>query len=171
MENLPIIVKEDGTQAVNARHLHAILGVKKDFSDWFHYNIANYGFQKDVDYAIYNKNGVKSENQLNRGAGRPNMDYILTLDTAKEMAMMSRCAKGREVRQYFIQVEKKAKQMYEALYSGAKASKQDKIEIEYFLSDKAIMDVMSLSNEADRQRMFLALKAQAKMSHSIYLKK
>ncbi len=38
------------------------------------------------------------------------MDYIIKLDTAKEMAMLERNEKGKQVRRYFIQVEKKYKE-------------------------------------------------------------
>lgn len=91
--------------AVNARDLHGFLEVKTDFTKWSK-RMFEYGFEQNKDYAeVYVKNDV---NPINIG-GRPNIDYVLTIDCAKEIAMLQRSEKGKQARLYFIECEKRAK--------------------------------------------------------------
>ena len=85
-------------QTVNARDLHEALGVNKKFSDWIKYQLED--FKENQDYVIFSQFWEKI------GKGRPMKDYALTLDTAKHICMMARCEKGKQLRQYFIEVEK-----------------------------------------------------------------
>jgi phage anti-repressor protein len=87
----------------NARDLHTFLGVKRDFSNWIRERIDDYGFIENQDYILLAKNG---EERIGRG-GHNRKDYHLTLDTAKELAMVERNDKGRQVRRYFIECEKR----------------------------------------------------------------
>lgn len=87
-------------QTVNARELHAFLEVKKDFSDWIKNNLEM--FTQDVDFIVFPLKGENSD-------GRPRIEYALTIECAKHIAMMSRTAKGMEARNYFIECEKKWK--------------------------------------------------------------
>jgi len=102
MENLIKIGKnENGDAVVSARELHAFLEVRNHFTQWFDDNKNQ--FDKDVDYQPI-KVYLKHEN----GTGGTNRtDYALTLDCAKEMAMMSKVAKGKTARRYFIACERK----------------------------------------------------------------
>ncbi|HRD65702.1 MAG TPA: antA/AntB antirepressor family protein [Candidatus Competibacter sp.] len=85
-------------QAVNARDLHVFMEVGRDFSTWIKDRIEEYGFVEEEDFSpVLGKST----------GGRPAYDYLLTLDTAKELAMVERNAKGREVRRYFIECEQK----------------------------------------------------------------
>lgn len=84
-------------QTVNARDLHEALGVKRDFTNWIKYQLED--FKENQDFIIFAKNGEKSR-------GRPTQDYAITLDCAKHICMMSRCEKGKQLRQYFIEAEK-----------------------------------------------------------------
>jgi phage anti-repressor protein len=106
-----------GTLVVNARDLHAYLGVGQDFSNWLKARLRKYGFQEGVDYAriFYDidgkkislaKNGESNESQFEHVF---RIEYALTLDCAKEIAMVQNNDKGRELRKYFIEVEKKYK--------------------------------------------------------------
>ena len=98
----------DGTiQTVNARDLHAFLGVGKDFSNWMKDRIQQYGFVENQDFVI---GSPVLANQSARGGDRRSKDYHLTLDMAKELAMVERNDKGREARRYFIECEKALKQ-------------------------------------------------------------
>ena len=95
---------------VNARELHFALGVKKKFSDWIKhhmkdYNGYEYGFStiqpdnpEEYDYFTYE---VKATQK--RGKSK---EYILSLDVAKEISMMTKGIIGKEVRKYFIKTEK-----------------------------------------------------------------
>jgi phage anti-repressor protein len=89
--------------SINARDLHTNLKIKKDFSNWIKSQISTLGLEQNIDYIVFAQKGEKG--------GRPSKDYIITLDTAKHISMASRTAKGKEVRQYFIQAEKKLKEV------------------------------------------------------------
>ena len=88
---------EKTTQFCNARDLHASLKVGRDFSTWITDRIEQYGFIEGEDYSPVSGNI--------RGRGKPRIDYHLSLDMAKELAMIENNEVGRQVRHYFIQCE------------------------------------------------------------------
>lgn len=91
----------------NARDLHKFLGVGRDFSNWIKNRIKEYGFVKNQDFIIVQN--LSSPKLANSKARKQMMiDYHITLDMAKELAMVEKNAKGREIRRYFIECEKKA---------------------------------------------------------------
>ena len=93
------VLGDDAVATVNARDLHAFLEAGKTFSEWIKDRIAQYGFVEGQDYAVTNsKTGIR-RNVTQR-------DYHISLDMAKELAMVERNDKGREARKYFIQCEK-----------------------------------------------------------------
>ncbi len=100
--NAPLVRVEqkDGRQVVSARELYSFLEVKTDFSDWCK-RMFDYGFTENQDYTK-----VFPKNEENPKGGRPSVDYALTLDCAKQIAMLQRNDKGRQARQYFIECEK-----------------------------------------------------------------
>lgn len=85
-------------QTVNARDLYEALGVNRQFTDWIKYQLED--FKENQDYVIFSQKCEKIKR------GRPTQDYAITLDTAKHICMMSRCEKGKQLRQYFIEAEK-----------------------------------------------------------------
>ena len=91
------------TQTVNARDLHAFLEVGKDFSTWIKGRIQQYGFVENQDFVCFPILGSKN---LDGRGGHNRKDYHLTLDMAKELAMVERTPKGRQARRYFIECEK-----------------------------------------------------------------
>ena len=91
-------------QTVNARELHAFLESKQDFSTWIKNRIEKYGFVENQDFIKLHKKMELSK------TGQMGIDYHITLDMAKEIAMIENNEKGRDVRQYFITCEKQAKQ-------------------------------------------------------------
>ncbi|ENN6626615.1 antA/AntB antirepressor family protein, partial [Escherichia coli] len=96
-------IDNETTLLVNARDLHTFLGVGKRFASWITERIAEYGFVENQDYILVSPNReIKG-----RGGDRRSKDYHLTLDTAKETAMVERNEKGRQIRRYFIECEKK----------------------------------------------------------------
>ena len=98
-------LNHQATQMVDARTLHGFLEVRSNFRDWIRNRIEEYGFAEDADYLT-----LKFERQVpHQGGTRKTqvIDYHLTLDTAKEMAMVERNDKGREARRYFIECERK----------------------------------------------------------------
>ncbi|ENS0888660.1 antA/AntB antirepressor family protein [Escherichia coli] len=89
----------------NARDLHAFLEVGKRFATWITERLSEYEFVKNQDYVI------ASQIREAKGRGGHNRkDYHLTLDTAKELAMVERNEKGRQIRRYFIECEKKLRE-------------------------------------------------------------
>lgn len=92
-------------QTVNARDLHEALEIGWDFSTWIERQLGD--FKENQDFIIFHKKVEKSK-------GRPMKDYALTLDTAKHICMMARCEKGKQLRQYFIEVEKQYRLGYAA---------------------------------------------------------
>lgn len=89
---------------VNARDLHAGLGVGRVFGAWIEGRIAKYGFQEGVDYQI-----LLSRSGKQTGSGGHNAkEYDITLDMAKELSMVENNDKGRLARRYFIWREQQA---------------------------------------------------------------
>ncbi|EPD6553576.1 antA/AntB antirepressor family protein, partial [Escherichia coli] len=101
-------ISNETTLLVNARDLHTFLDVGKRFASWIVERIAEYGFVENQDFMIISQVREKI------GRGRPAKDYHLTLDTAKELAMVERNEKGRQIRRYFIECEKKLRSMQPA---------------------------------------------------------
>ena len=86
----------------NARNLHAFLGIGKMFAHWIKDRLGEYGFVENQDFVIACQNW-----QAKGRGGHNRKEYHLTLDTAKELAMVERNEKGRQIRRYFIECEKK----------------------------------------------------------------
>lgn len=85
---------------VFARDLHKFLEVKTPYHKWFP-RMCEYGFTENVDYAV-------TDNFVHNSAGGPQrqQDAQLTIDMAKEICMLQRNERGKQARQYFIQLEK-----------------------------------------------------------------
>ena len=94
----------------NARDLHAFLGVKKVFAAWITNRISEYEFIENQDYILLSNLGKQTSGR----GGHNRKDYHITLDTAKELAMVERNEKGRQIRRYFIECEKKLRSMQPA---------------------------------------------------------
>lgn len=106
IELIKILKTNIGTEqlnSVNSRELYELLGVNTEYSKWIQRAVEKYEFTENTDYLI-----VKNDEKLNGGVCRPKIDYIVTLDMAKELCMVSNTEKGRKVRKYFIEVEKQA---------------------------------------------------------------
>lgn len=82
--------------AVSARELHEFLGVRTAYKDWFP-RMCEYGFTEGNDFCSFLSEST---------GGRPAQDAALTIDMAKEICMLQRNEKGKQARQYFIEVEK-----------------------------------------------------------------
>ncbi|SEL25862.1 antA/AntB antirepressor family protein [Nitrosovibrio tenuis] len=93
----------DQVQTINARDLHAFLGNGENFTTWIKDRIQQYGFIENHDFVSFSENTKKPQ------GGRPAVEYVVTLDMGKELAMVERNEKGKQARQYFIECEKRAK--------------------------------------------------------------
>lgn len=99
-------ISNEKTLLCDARELHLFLGVRKDFSSWIRERIADYGFIENEDFILLTKMG---DQRRGRG-GHNRKDYHLTIHTAKELAMVERNDKGKQIRRYFIECERKLRQ-------------------------------------------------------------
>ena len=97
---ITVNLNDNQEPVVSGRQLHEALGVNSNYTTWFD-RMTEYGFTENEDYVLLSNFG----NQTGRG-GHNKVDHIIKLDMAKEIAMIQRTDKGKEVRQYFIQVEK-----------------------------------------------------------------
>lgn len=97
-ENLLIDLQEqkDGSVSVMGRDLYEFLEINSNYTTWFE-RMTEYGFSEDEDFIpiLEKSNG-----------GRPSANHVLTIDMAKEVSMIQRNEKGKQARQYFIQIEK-----------------------------------------------------------------
>lgn len=102
MEELIKVQVKNDRQLVSARDLYKGLEIKTRFSLWVKQNFKVFEEGQDFTSVV-----TTTEVQNNGGTQRRELqDYLLTIDTAKELCMMSKTEKGKEVRKYFIQVEK-----------------------------------------------------------------
>lgn len=99
-------LSESETLLCDARKLHEFLQVKTRYSQWLKERIAEYGFLENQDFVIASE---ISEAKKGRG-GHNKTEYHITLDMAKELAMVERNEQGRAARRYFIECEKKLQQ-------------------------------------------------------------
>ena len=99
---ITITQNENNDQVVSGRELHEFLEVKTPYHIWFE-RMAEYGFTENVDF-------IGFEQKSSKLGGRPSVDHALKIDMAKEISMIQRNEKGKQARQYFIEVEKELKQ-------------------------------------------------------------
>lgn len=99
-EIIKVTLDDEHDPIVSGRQLHEALGVNSNYTTWFD-RMTEYGFVENQDYVLLSNFG----NQTGRG-GHNKVDHAIKLDMAKEIAMIQRTDRGKEVRQYFIQIEK-----------------------------------------------------------------
>lgn len=112
MEELIKIEVKDGQKLVSARELHEKLKVQKDFSDWIKNQLESIDAVEGIEFT-----SLKGKTSYN--GGRPSVEYILTLETAKEICMVvgvsprtntETKALSKKIRRYFIECEKQLQQ-------------------------------------------------------------
>ena len=99
MNELIKINYESDRPTVLARDLHEFLEVKTAYKDWFP-RMCKYGFAEGEDYSTF------LSNRSDGLPGKPRQDAQLTIDMAKEICMLQRNEKGKQARQYFLQLER-----------------------------------------------------------------
>ena len=102
----PQTINGNAVETVSARELHAFLEVGKDFSTWIKNRLETLGSIENEDYLVIQE---VFPNFGEKG-GRPKIEYYLTLDVAKHLAMMEKNEKGKQARQYFIECERKLRE-------------------------------------------------------------
>lgn len=101
-ELIKIVIGENNEQLVSARELHEFLESKERFSKWFD-KMLGYGFEEGVDYTPYQTVHPQNLQDIS--------DFVLKIDMAKEISMVSKLEKGKIARKYFIECERKLKQV------------------------------------------------------------
>lgn len=97
---IKVDLNENQEPIVSGRELHEVLEIKTDYKKWFD-RMSEYGFSENVDFCT-----VSQKCPIANGGYQEKFDHAIKLDMAKEIAMIQRNDKGKQVRQYFIQVEK-----------------------------------------------------------------
>lgn len=138
----------DEVNAVNARDLWKSLESKQQFADWIKARISKLRLIENTDF-------ITLRNQGNKGFGGDvkSVEYIVSIDIAKHLAMIEMTDKGRQVREYFIECEKKLKKHYlpqtyaEALMELALAEKEkERLALENQTKQKTI-DLLTHTNK------------------------
>ena len=98
IQNLPTAGLKNNV--VDARDLYMFLESNRNFGNWIKQRINKYQFRENFDFFTFNEKSTGARGRIKRG-------YFITLDMAKELAMVENNEKGREARRYFIEVEKR----------------------------------------------------------------
>lgn len=142
-ELIKITENEQGVKIVSARLLYEFLEVKTDFTHWCK-RMFDYGFEDGKDFTSF---------LTESNGGRPSIDYALTMDTAKEIAMVQRSEKGKQARLYFIEMEKVAKQTVPFN--------------PFFTMSRKQMLQMAIESEEEKEALRLELKAANNENESL----
>lgn len=159
---IPVRLGELGGEVVqlcNAKDVFICLGVRSRFNDWIARRVEEYGFVEGQDF--YSEVSKKTKGQR----GRSSIDYSLSVDMAKELAMVERTEAGRRIRRYFIDCEKRLRQI--APESAAEALRKAlSPEQQHALSGKVHSKVACL--EKARQRAgYSELWSSLKAKHQV----
>ncbi len=103
---IKVELHENGEYFVSARELHEFLEIKSKFADWIKNRIEKYDFSEISDYISFSK--------ILENGGRE-IQYCLSINMAKELAMVENNHQGKKARQYFISCEDKLKQIQELI--------------------------------------------------------
>lgn len=105
MTELVRVEVKNGEQLVSARELHEFLEIGSKFNDWFK-RMCEYGFVENEDFVAITQKKVTVQ-----GNESEYIDYILKISMAKEISMIQRNEKGKQARIYFIECERRLKEL------------------------------------------------------------
>lgn len=160
-ELLPIYENEQSEKLVNARELHAKLESKQEFANWIKNRIKKYEFAENTDF-------IKRDNFVMVGnLKRPQIDYYLTIDMAKELCMVENNQNGRKIRRYFIEVEKRYRTIVEMPKNIFDFMRLALNQIE--ANEKEIENVKLLSEENKKQIEDIKSKIDVKIKNDYCL--
>ena len=137
------ISENNGKRAVSARDLHAFLESKQDFSTWIKNRIDKYDLVENVDYVVFHKI------MENPNGGRPQIEYALTIDAAKELSMVEGNEKGKQARRYFIACEKKLTELAAPSYMIADPIKR----AEKWIEEQKQLKQLAAENEKQAEKI------------------
>lgn len=105
---IPIFGTKEDELLVGARDLHEVLEVKTQFKDWFPRRVERLRLIENQDYIRVR--GFSSNLSETSQGGRPSLEYAVTLNIAMHLALAEENEKGHEIRQYFIDTEKRVRE-------------------------------------------------------------
>jgi len=135
---------------VDARELWQKLESKRQFGNWIQDRLED--FDEEVDYVCVFNKIVKNPSE----GGRPEKNFILTLDTAKHIAMLERNSAGKQIRQYFIEIERrfiknieeKVQKLTEQRHSPFRSTQQTFSKIQHF-HGKPILNILGKTKKSE----------------------
>ena len=142
-------IGDDVVNSINARDLHKALEIKTKFSDWIKRVIGRASFEEGYDYIVF------SQNRAKMSKGRPTKEYIFTIDSGKEVAMLEDSDLGKRLRRYFIEFEKqhnktksKDELLIEALLEKGEIQNKYTNLLEEVASNKPLMKLSNILTNA-----------------------
>lgn len=138
MNELIKVNYDNDRPTVSARELHEFLEVKTPYDKWFP-RMCEYGFTEQIDFSTFLSEST---------GGRPAQDAQLTIEMAKELCMLQRNDKGKQARQYFINLEK-AWNTPEAVMARALRLAEEKLNSVMAVNSQLSVKVQSMQPKAD----------------------
>lgn len=164
MNELLQITYDNDRPTVSGRALHKALDIKTPYHKWFA-RMREYGFTDGVDFMTVDKNVLRAD-----GTEMPQIqhDHQLTIDMAKELCMIQRTEKGKQCRQYFLEIEKRWNSptaiMARALQLANRENESLKHDIETLTSDNAALLSENTQMKPKADYYDLAMNSKATMT-------
>ena len=159
---IKVIINEQEQHIVSGRELHQFLEVKERYTQWYK-RMIEYGFTENVDFTT-----VSEKTEIANGGYQEKINHAVTLNMAKQIAMIQRTDKGRQAREYFIAIEnawndpelvlarslqfanKKLLAFEEKIKNLENKIEEDKIKVSYYdniLQSKDLVTITSIAKD------------------------
>ena len=133
------IIEREGRQLVSGRELHEFLEIRTKYKDWFR-RMVEYGFEEEIDFI---KVAQKRATNNLKNPVTTVIDHAISIDMAKEISMIQRTEKGKIARQYFINCEKKLKEV-------KKLSPMELMELQFKVLKEQKEKIAQVENRVDK---------------------
>lgn len=133
------IIEREGRQLVSGRELHEFLEIGTKYKDWFR-RMVEYGFEEEIDFIRVAQK--RATNNLKNPVTTV-IDHAISIDMAKEISMIQRTEKGKAARQYFINCEKKLKEV-------KKLSPMELMELQFKVLKEQEEKIAQVENKVDK---------------------
>ena len=133
------IIEREGRQLVSGRELHEFLEIRTKYKDWFR-RMVEYGFEEEIDFIRVAQK--RATNNLKNPVTTV-IDHAISIDMAKEISMIQRTEKGKIARQYFINCEKKLKEV-------KKLSPMELMELQFIALKEQKEKIIQVENKVDK---------------------
>ena len=144
-ELIKVEINNNNEKCVSGRELHKVLEIGTQYTKWFD-RMCEYGFIENIDYVTVSQKRLTAQNNETTY-----IDHIIKLDMAKEIAMIQRTEKGKQVRLYFIEIEKKYKQEKQLPTTYLEALKQLVIVEEQRIKLEKENKILSIENQHNKE--------------------